>query len=157
MNGSGGQHLRSRLAFHTHTATEDWAGCWLQVPGSGGGMRDEVGKDSDDWRLGMGTPVGQNTMPSAEGPWQICWLSVSLVAKTAGVLCRASHPESWSFLPHGSVFFPVPSCPCISVFAPLQKGSFMQYPKGLGKLVADLAFPFPGSRTLYSWGVPSWC
>lgn len=115
-------------------------------------MGDEVGSDLGGWRLGMGIPVGQNTVPSAEGPWQLCWLSVSLGAKAAGVLCRAGPSKPWSLPLHGSVFFPVPSCPYKSSFAGLwgktEEDPSCSAPKGWGSWLLTLLFPFQGELCL---------
>lgn len=45
-------------------------------------------------------PMGQKSVKSTEGPWQLCWPLDSLVMNAAGVLCRAGHWELWSFSLH---------------------------------------------------------
>ena len=90
----------------------------------------------------------------------------SSVVKAAGVLCTASHWESWSLLlcgwyQYSLLFFLVPSHLDSLNFASLcvewnQSGSFAWCLERLGKLLVHPACSFPARRNLSSWGVPSW-
>lgn len=88
------------LVSRTHTATEACAGCWLpvQVLVEEWGMKQGAFQAAGgrEWECLWGKKKKKKKVQSAEGSWQLCWLSVSLVVKAAGVLCRAGHWEPWA-------------------------------------------------------------
>lgn len=61
--------------------------CILDYSGKGSG-------ESGEGLRQLWKPVGENhSSEICSGPWQLCWLLVSLAVRAAGVLCRANHCE----------------------------------------------------------------
>lgn len=55
----------------------------------------------------MQLPVGGKLVKSAGGPQQLCWLMVSSVVKTVGVICRGDYWELWLLLLHDCYWEPL--------------------------------------------------